>query len=229
MTDNLSFTPLEETISFYTRNDFAIINSLLIDNKEELWKMALLAYQDNQGILNEYEKGIRSITSDYDIKWIHSLKKRLIYNLDEKSQEKIIRNAQNDIHLLLNAMYGSGKDLTLYRTAWIDPKITLNSNYPYSREYNSLSLSINSCLEIQTISSCSLTPYREEEDVGSNFYRYEIFVPKNNPILELDPFITHNEDGEILLPPMQCKVTDIRPISNSRCRGIINLTYIKPL
>ena len=34
--DNILFTPLEETISFYTRNDFAVINHLLAGNLEAL-------------------------------------------------------------------------------------------------------------------------------------------------------------------------------------------------
>lgn len=31
------FSAIEETISFYTRNDFAIINCLLTDNIDDLW------------------------------------------------------------------------------------------------------------------------------------------------------------------------------------------------
>ena len=69
MMDNLSFTPLEETVSFYTRNDFAIINRFLTGNFDELWKDALVAYGDNRGILDEYEKGMRRSTGDYDLKW----------------------------------------------------------------------------------------------------------------------------------------------------------------
>ena len=68
MQDNtLLFTPLEETISFYTRNDFAIMNHLMVGNWSDIWKYALLAYADNQGIIQEYEAGIRTIDRDYDI------------------------------------------------------------------------------------------------------------------------------------------------------------------
>ena len=41
--DDIAFSALEETISFYTRNDFAIINSLLVGNMNDLWKSALTA------------------------------------------------------------------------------------------------------------------------------------------------------------------------------------------
>lgn len=57
------FSAIEETISFYTRNDFAIINCLLTDNIDDLWNSALVAYNDNQGILKEFEEGVRKITS----------------------------------------------------------------------------------------------------------------------------------------------------------------------
>ena len=76
--ENIFFTPLEETISFYTRNDYAIINRFLTGNFDALWRDALIAYEDNRGILEEYEKGIRNVDSDYDIKWQNSLKKRLL-------------------------------------------------------------------------------------------------------------------------------------------------------
>ena len=61
------FTPIEETISFYTRNDFAIMNHLLIGNLYDIWKFALLAYDDNRAIIEEYKSGVRSIDNDYDI------------------------------------------------------------------------------------------------------------------------------------------------------------------
>ncbi|MDE6107418.1 MAG: hypothetical protein K2F83_01925, partial [Oscillospiraceae bacterium] len=59
--DNLTFSPIEKTVSFYTRNDFAILNSLLLEDYDTLWKWAWIAYQDNQGIINEYEQGKRIV------------------------------------------------------------------------------------------------------------------------------------------------------------------------
>ena len=84
-------------------------------------------------------------------------------------------------------------------------------------------------IEVKIISSYSLTPYREDDDVGSNFFRYELHVPLGLPILELNQFVTHNEDGEVLLPPMMCRVTDIRSCEHSNCKGIVNIEYIQPL
>ena len=102
--EELNFTPIEETVSFYTRNDFAIINNLLIGNYDELWKYAELAYNDNRGIIAEYEKGVRRINGDYDVKWLNCLKSRLIDNLDEQAKAAIISTAKSDIENILGAM-----------------------------------------------------------------------------------------------------------------------------
>lgn len=227
--DNVSFTPLEETINFYTRNDFAIINHYLIDNFDVLWKYAWIAYEDNRIILEDYEKGIRSVDSDYDIKWQNSLKKRLINQLDDAAKDAIIKNAKNDIANIKEALYPSKRDMLLYRTAWIDREHAVKNSFPYSREYKALSFDIGSILEIRIISSYSLTPYREDDDVGSDFFRYEMRVPCGMPVLELDSFVTHNEEGEVLMPPMVCEVVNIRSSKHSACKGIIELEYIKPL
>lgn len=227
MNNNTSFTPVEETISFYTRNDFAVMNRLLIGDYDGLWKYAQLAYNDNRGIIDEYKSGIRAINSDYDIKWLNCLKKRILNGFDDAAKEAIIKNAQNDIANLMSAMCPAKETLHLYRTSWIDKENTPENNFSYSREYKALSFDVGSILEILTISSCSLTPYREDEDVGSDFYRYEITVPRGMPILELDQFITHNEDGEVLLPPMNCKVICIRDANIKRCKGIIELECLE--
>lgn len=227
--DNIIFTPLEETISFYTRNDFAIMNHFLVGNFDDLWRYAFIAYNDNKGILNEYEKGVRSIDSDYDIKWINCLKKRLINDLDDNTKAIIINNAKNDIANILNAMYPAEENMLLYRTAWIDKRYSFENYFAYSREYKALQFNIGSIIEIRIISSYSLTPYREKDDVGSDFYRYEIVVPRGMPILELDRFISHNEDGEVLLPPMRCKVIDICTSKIPKCKGVIKLEYISDL
>ena len=227
--DTVSFTPLEESVSFYTRNDFAIMNQLLLGDFDGLWKTAMIAYGDNRGIVEEYERGERSIESDYDVKWLKCLKGRLLDGLDDRAKETILRNAKSDISNLLDGMRPAEENLFLYRTAWIDEEHALEKGFAYSREYKALQVEIGSIFEIRTITSCSRTPYREQEDVGSDFYRYEIRVPGGMPVLELDRFITHNEDGEVLLPPMKCRIAAIRDAQNPRCRGIIELEVLCPL
>lgn len=229
--DLAAFSAIEESISFYTRNDFAIMNNLLIGNMDDLWKCALIAYEDNKAIIREYENGERTIDGDYDIKWLKILKSRLIDDLDTETKERIPETAKRDIANILGAMTPSKEEMLLYRTAWVEKEHAADHTYPYSLQYKSLDFKENDILEIHIISSASLTPYREDEDVGSDFCRYEITVPKGKPVLELDQFVCHNEDGEVLLPPMKCKVLEIRGgcDDNKRCRGIIQLEYIEPL
>lgn len=224
--DHLTFSPIEKAVSFYTRNDFAILNNLLLGNDDALWKYALIAYNDNRAILNEYENGERTIDSDYDIKWLNCLQERLIEHLDDEAKRRVINTAKKDISNLLRAMTPTKDNLLLFRTAWIDKDY---DNCAYSREYKALEFAVGSILEIKTISSYSLTPYRENDDVGSDFYRYEMFVPEGKNVLLLDQFVCHNEDGEVLLPPMKCKVIGIRNGESPRCRGIIELEYIEQL
>lgn len=227
--DSLTFSPIEKTVSFYTRNDFAILNCLLLEDYDSLWKWAWVAYQDNRNIINEYEQGKRRINSEYDIKWLNCLKERLIECMDDKAKRKIVDTAKDDISNIVGAMTPAREKLILFRTAWIDKKYDVGGAYPYSREYKAIEVNVDSILEIKTISSYSFTPYREDEDVGSDFYRYEMCVPKGKNILSLDQFVCHNEDSEVLLPPMKCKVTGMRKGENKRCRGIIELEYIEQL
>lgn len=92
MYEEHSFYPFGREHQFYARNDFAILNHILVKGADDdLWKYAVPAYQDNRGILEEYEKGIRSMKSDYDHKWINSLKKRLL-----KPQELKNKDLQSD-------------------------------------------------------------------------------------------------------------------------------------
>lgn len=216
---NNYFTPLEETISFYTRNDFAILNNWMIGDEQMLWRYAEIAYRDNQGILDEYESGLRQIKAEYDIKWINSLRKRLIDQMDEAAKEKIVEIAKADIENILEAMTPSKKVMHLYRTAWIDKDIAEAATFSFSREYKGIAP--GKMFEVKTFSSFSMTPYREDDDVGSDFYRYELKVAKGTPILELDQFETHNEEGEVILPPMKFRVIGVRKGEKERCRGVI--------
>lgn len=225
----LSFSPVEKSVSFYTRNDFAILNCLLLGRYEELWDYAKLAYQDNRGILEEYGSGVRTVRGEYDLKWINALRERLIDRLDDETRARILDTARADIANLLAAIEPAAERLSLFRTAWIDNKYGVQGGYAWSREYKALDLTMGVEVEIGTITSCSVAPYREDEDVGSDFWRYEIHVPQGKDILKLDQFICHNEEGEVLLPPMRCRVLYIRTGEKPRNRGIIGLEYAERL
>ena len=45
-------------------------------------------------------------------------------------------------------------------------------------------------------------------------------------ILEVDQFEAHKEDGEFLLPPTKCKITNTRTSNNKYCKGIIEAEVV---
>lgn len=66
-----------------------------------------------------------------------------------------------------------------------------------------------------------------EEKTDYEFYRYAIIIPENGFVLELEPLCQENE---VLLPPMKCKITNIRRDSgNEKCRGVVELNYMERL
>ena len=205
---------LEETIFFYTRNNYLIINNLLCGNMNHLWEVAEITNNDSKGMLKEHKDSVQTL----DKKSIERYQNRIYEELDDKVKAKILDTAKNDISNILNAMKPIKKPIMLYRTVW---HIRFSDLIP---QYN-----VNDIVDFNIISSTSNTPYMEH--IVCDFYRYEITVPKNGLILELDKFDSsiRNEEGEVLLPPMKCKVKNIRISDNENCKGIIELDYIEIL
>lgn len=200
---------LEETIFFYTRNDYLIVNNLLCDNMNRLWQVAEIVNNDSKGVLKEHEDGERTL----DMKSIERYQNRIYEKLDEKTKERILKIARNDISNILGAMTLTKNKIVLYRNVSIEDVLA---------HYNS-----NDIIEFKIISSTSTVP----SDLNYDFYRYEITVPPNRFVLELDQFdsFVRNEDGEILLPPMKCKVENTRNSNSKNCRGVIELEYLEKL
>ena len=209
---------LEETLYFYMRNDYLIINNLLNGNMDFMWEVADIVIGDNIGVLREHYNGERPPFDDKTIAW---LKKRIWETIDNKAKAEIIEIAKNDIMNILNAMKPTKNEITLYRIIIIDDD---GSRRPYTKF---LSHNIGDIVEFKHFSStCVDLGYEEatgqEEKTGYEFYRYEINIPKAGLVLELE--------GEVILPPMRCRITNIRCDSdNEKCRGIVELEYIERL
>ncbi|MDR1704365.1 MAG: hypothetical protein LBS19_06730 [Clostridiales bacterium] len=213
---------LEETLYFYTRNDFLIINNLLNDNMDTMWEVANIAIKDNKDVLREHYNGERPPLNDKTIAW---LKSRIWDDLDNKAKAEIIQIAKNDIENILNAMKPTKNDITLYRIIFLDN----GTRRPYTKALNH---NVNDIVAFKHISSTSINlGYEEaagpEEEMGCDFYRYEINIPKNCLILDLGPVCMKNE---ILLPPMKCRIINVRQDrGNDKCRGIVEFEYIEKL
>ena len=205
---------IKDSVFFYTRNDYLIINSLLCNRTEDFFKICEIVNNDSIGVLKEHKDGIRSLDPDS----VRRYENRVYSNLNDDNIDKIKSTAKEDIRNILNAMDSSKCKLTLYRTIWND---RINDTFNDDK--------IGDIIIFNNISSTSTYPYRENEE--KYYYRFEIEVPKNNMILELnqfDPFI-RNEDDEVLLPPMRCEVLKILDSDNEYCNGIIRLRCIEQI
>jgi len=200
---------LEETIFFYTRNDYLIVNNLLCGNMNLLWQVAEIVNNDSKSVLKEHEAGERTL----DEKSLERYRSRIYKKLDDQTKVKILKIARNDISNILSAMKPIKNKVVLYRNVRTDDVLP---------HYN-----LNDLVEFKIISSTSTVP----SDPDYDFYRYEITIPKNGFILELDQFesFIRNEDGEILLPPMKCMIKNTRNNNNENCKGIIELEYLEKL
>ena len=209
---------LEETLYFYTRNDYLVVNNLLNGNMDLLWEVVPLVVNDNIAVLREHYNGERPPFDDKTIAW---LKRRAWEKIDDKAKAEIIEIAKNDIMNILNAMKPTKNEITLYRVIIIDDD---GFRRPYT---NSLNHNIGDIVEFRHLSSTCINPgYEEitgaEEKTGYAFYRYEIGIPNNGLVLELE--------NEVILPPMKCRITNIRPdSSNEKCRGVVELKCIENL
>jgi hypothetical protein len=203
---------LEETIFFYSRNNYLIINNLLCGNMDHLWEVAELSNDDSKGVLKEHADGLRKL----DQKSIERYRNRIYKKLDDVEKARILKIAREDITNIIGAMKPAKSEMLLYRTIW------------YARAGDILPQhKANDVVEFKIISSTSTLPFME--NAGHEFYRYEITVPPGGFVLELDqfdPFI-RNEDGEVLLPPMKCKVKNVRVSDNEKCRAVIELEYLE--
>jgi len=200
---------IEETIFFYTRNDYLIINNLLCGNMNRLWQVAEIANNDSRGVLKEHEDGERTL----DKKSFERYQNRIYEKLDDEAKIKILKIAKDDISNILGAMKPTKNKIVLYRNVRIDDVLP---------NYN-----LNDTVEFKIISSTSIAPSKP----NYNFYRYEITIPKNGLVLELNQFdsFIRNEDDEILLPPMKCRVKNTHISNNENCKEIIELEYIEKL
>ena len=203
------FTDTEETIFFYTWNNYRLIQDWYMKRFFILWKNAEEFNFTNKRLLEEYNSGKRAIKTMLDDKIINGLKNRIFNDIkSEETKDKILEFVENDIANICTAMIPTKERIMLYRTEKNVP-----DNYKANPSYS-----------FASIISSSIKPYEEDETEG--FHRFEITIPKNKFMLELDKFEAHNEDGQVLLPPMKSKITNTRSSDNAKCKGIIEVEII---
>lgn len=214
-TDMKANANLDETLFFYTKDDNFIINNLLCGTLGSVWDIVKLIISDNVGMIKEHEEGVRTL----DKKSIDRFQSRIYEKLDDEAKAKIVTTAKKDIFVILNAMKQIKNEIMLYRI--------VSTNSPYRAHGKTLSYNVDEIVEFKNISSTSIVPFREFAG-EIDFYEYRITVPKGGYVLELDE-LYHNEEGEVLLPPMKCKITNITNGDKENLKGIIDLEYIDRL
>ena len=228
---------LDETIYFWLRSDDSIINNFLGGKMKLLWEAAERANANSKGMLSEFENGERTL----DEREIVRYKNRIHETLDDEAKENIIKIAKIDIANLLGAMKPLKNKMLLYQTLWYATLLKHNTLPRYD---------VGDIVEFKNFMSTFAAPYMENEDeqifgnyelsvvtneqTGSkDFYRYEITVPENGYAVQLDEYDEYSkhwwEKGEIILPPMKCRVKNIRMSDNEKCRGIIEFEYLERL
>ncbi|MCL2170883.1 MAG: hypothetical protein FWB71_01920 [Defluviitaleaceae bacterium] len=203
---------LDDTLYFYCRNDYWIINNLLCGNMDLLWENIRFVIDDNIGVLKEAEQGIRP---PFDDEQIARLKNRIFGDLDDAAKARIIEIARADIANILGAMAAAKNELTLHRT------VLIHDFAPYTK---TIAHNIGDEIDFANILSTSKTP-GWGEDANCDFFAYIITIPPGGMILDLDNH-WHNEPGEVLLPPGKFCITDILPGKNPRCRGAIYMRSV---
>ena len=174
---------------------------------ERLWQVAEIVNNDSKGVLKEHENGDRNL----DMKSVERYQGRIYDKLDDKTKDKILKIARNDISNILGAMKPIKNEMVLYRNVRIEDAL--------------IRYDLNDIVEFKIISSTSVVP----SDPGYDFYRYEIAIPKNGSALELNQFdhFIRNEDDEVLLPPMKCRIKNTHGSNNGKCKEEIELEYLK--
>lgn len=213
MTNTYTPPSLEESISFYTRNDYLIVNNLLCGDLDRLWKGAEIANGDAKGVLKERDEGIRTMDEE-EVTWYMG---RIFEQLDGEAKAKILATAQQDATNILGAMSPTKDGMTLYRNARLGDAL--------------ISCRPGDIVEFRIISSTLTAPAEASFGGGSDFYRYIIDLPPGTPVLELNRFPVgiRNEEYEVLLPPMRCRVKGVCEGCGECCKGIVELEFMDRL
>ena len=223
---------LDESIYFWLRSDYHILNNLLYGKTNHLWKGAEISNENAKWMLNAFEEGKLTL----DEREIVRYKNRIYESLDDEAKANVIKIAKIDIANILNAMKPTKKEMLLYR------KILC----VVAETYGLPRYDVGDIVEFKGISSCATAPYQEtrvdddvpyanwlNENLHHDFYRFEINVPEGGFALDLEEYWEYSKDwwenGEVLLPPMKCRVKNLRKSDNEKCKGIIEFEYLERL
>ena len=192
---------ITESIYFYTRADYLIVNALLWGNKEKIDNCIEKVYNNNKGMIKEAqditpEKRFGMQKEDAQ-KVFESYLRRTPKNFDQEAKIKMIEIALNDIKNLKNAMKPAEKEMTLYRN--VEKEDCIKKEMLYKN------------VDLLGLTSTSTTGQEIEYGKGEKrkaTYQYKILVSPRTPILQLEN--DDSDENEVILPPMKYNVLSVK-------------------
>lgn len=206
----------KETLQFYTKNDYLLINGLLWGIDENTTNTYIqLINEDGRGVMKE------AIEQGYDTRWNCSKEEdERIFQIYQKRfpiidsddvKKSIIEIARNDITNMMNSMTPLVTELVLYRN--------IKTKYVEKLEQGMT-------LHHLGFSSCSLSPHVAENATygSSGCTLVEIIAPIGTPAIRVDlmPDI-QNEPDEVILAPLDFLITKVDKV-NDRLYMTCNIT-----
>lgn len=206
----------KETLQFYTKNDYLLINGLLWGIDENTTNTYIqLINEDGRGVMKE------AIEQGYDTRWNCSkeegerifqiYQKRLPIIDSDDVKKSIIEIARNDITNMMNSMTPLVTELVLYRN--------IKTKYVEKLEQGMT-------LHHLGFSSCSLSLHVAENATygSSGCTLVEIIAPIGTSAIRVDlmPDI-QNEPDEVILAPLDFLITKVDKV-NDRLYMTCNIT-----
>lgn len=211
-----------EALCFYETNDYLLINSILWNNYGEIFTAldvinndALCVMKQAREVGVEKRWGWPKPFGD----WLYkTYQKRSYQNLSQKTFDMRMQQACEDIKSILEIMQPLKNDLLVYRNIRYDNK---------QEKYT-----VGARIKLKGFNSTSTNIHHDSyASKQSKFLRYEIFVPKGTPAIVVADLAEYlrNEQDEVILPPIECKITDVLQGDSENCNGVIKMQFEKIL
>lgn len=208
---------LQEALFFYTGADYLVINAFLWRNQKALLPCIEIVQQNNRGMISEAlasTPGQRFDTSEEEGELILAAYRRRTLDLSSSNAlRQIIELAIEDIRIICRAMQPALSDLVLYRNV--------------SEKYFPHHPAIGQILDLPGLTSTSTTGQEinyGKDDFHSASFQYKIMLSKRTPMLALEN--DSREENEVLLPPMQYRITEIAEAKNQRILSLAPIALL---
>lgn len=208
----------KESLFFYARNDYLIINNLLVDNVEKATEGYKLAYQDGRGMIQEaLDVGVGKrwgVSGELGQEIFDWYQKRYPDALNEQMIQAALERAASDFQNIMSCMSPSNENMVLYRNISTEHAL---KNYVLGQK-----------VKFQTLLSTSVNVYEKSFWGQKAFERYVLRIPKGTPLIKMStlPKYITNEEDEIILPPLEMEIKNAKE-GHGDCQKIVEMDFVK--